>query len=341
MQFIYNRQCKKVLLCGNEIQIRSLIRYMLYECYYEKMYEDKEYCLFLNTYEKLLNNLELSISSSLKDTLAGALYVSVKRFNQEFRTPIEITHEDTKIYNYIEKIKDIHNLFYFNFQILLSIDILSDICDGKITNLKKVLCTEDTKKKKELRNTIRTLFEYYALKKTKKHVLIHNNELNILMRIINFNSNIVSFMYNPYLIYWDFETNQEEKKIYLKLIHQFSLNKHLSNIQKKQEFFYHMNKILQSKGTFSTFQKKNVLIISAYPEFYKESIFYKLNTKYANHLHLKLYDKSIYSITKNDLKKYDIILSELNINIFEEKCIFLPETITSTLLEKLEKALFI
>lgn len=341
VEFVYNSVTKKIDLIGDEDTIRSLMSYMLFEYLYEDIYDDFQYNEMVSLIELILEKKKKKMSFVAIDFIAASIYISFVRINQGYNREMEIHPSLKSLQRWLLKEPQITNSIKCNFNIEISAAVLADLFGGKLLELinlvglssKRVL----TKKNKNLLSFVSA----YSKMKYQNEVNLKKNELQFLKGICDFSDfRVSSFIYSPHKLYWEWRVTENDKNLYYDLINSYGMERDLPTEEKKIEFFFVLNNLLQFVNLEKNVNYTKVLIVSRYPTYYQNRIEKTLNDRYHEFIKLTIYKGSISNLDEQNLQAYECVISELALPIFSEKHIYFPEILSEEFISYLDTLIF-
>ncbi|MBE9897053.1 hypothetical protein G8C15_17090 [Enterococcus casseliflavus] len=341
IEFIYNSETKKIDLIGEEDTIRSLMRYMLYEYVFEDIYDNLQYNEIISLVENISKKKKKAMNYVAIDLVSASLYVSFVRIAQGYHRKSKIDPSLKLLQKWLSKEPQILDKIKRYFNIDISLHVLSDLFGGKLQDLIKLV---NTKPKKILRKQNTKLISFisaYSSIKYHNTVQLKKNELQLLEGICNFSDfKVSSFVYSPHQLYWEWIATEDDKTLFYDLIDSYSLDLELPTKEKKIEFFFVLNNMLDFDNLEKSVNYTKFLIVSRYPTYYQNRIEHTLNDRYHAFINLTIYKESVNTLNEHILRNYDFVLSELTFPIFSEKHVYFPEVLSEEFISNLDKLIF-
>ncbi|WP_429960167.1 hypothetical protein [Enterococcus sp. AZ012] len=339
--FVFNNETKKIDLIGDENTIRSLMRYMLYEYLIEDVYDNLQYREIKEIVELISNKKKLNINYVAKDLISGALFISLIRISQGYKTDFKSDSTLKSLFKFISKepqiVKNINNIF----NVEISLEILSDIFCGRLSDLIKLLGLNQKRIGLENNRKLVSFVSAYSKSIYKKDIYLKKNEIQLLKGICNFSDFQVShFIYSPHELYWKWVASEKEKDVFDKLIMSYGMTFELPNTEKKIEFFFALNNMLNFDNLEQSVNNTKILIVSRYPTFYQKRIETAINDRYHEFVNLVIYEDTLSNLDEQIISSYDFIISEFKLSVFLDKHIYFPEILSNEFIDNLDNIIF-
>ncbi|WP_430617387.1 hypothetical protein IGI86_002651 [Enterococcus sp. AZ188] len=339
--FVFNNETKKIDLIGDENTIRSLMRYMLYELLIEDLYDNLQYQEINEIVELISNKKKLNINYVAKDLVSGALFISLIRISQGYETDFKADSTLKSLFKYISKepqiVKKINDIFNVKF----SLKVLSDVFCGRLSDLIKLLGYNNKRIGFDNSRKLVSFVSAYSRSIYNKDIYLKKNEVNLLKGICNFSDfQVSSFIYSPHELYWRWVASEKAKDAFNSLIISYRMTVDLPTTEKKIEFFFALNNMLNFGNLEESISNTKILIVSRYPPYYQKRIETAINERYHEFVDLMIYEDSLSKLDEQIISSYDFIISEFRLPSFSDKHIYFPEILSDEFIYNLDDIVF-
>lgn len=340
-EFVYNPVTKKIDLVGDEDTIRSLMRYMLFEYVYEDIYDDLKYNEIVSWIEIILDKKKKKMSFVAIDLMAASLYISFTRISQGYKREMGMHSSLKSLQKWLLKEPQIMNSIRYHFDIEISAPVLSDLFGGKFLELMNLVGFNSKRVLTKQNKKLLSFVSAYSKMKYHNEVHLKKSELQLLKGICDFSDfRVSSFIYSPHKLYWDWNVTKNNKKLYYELINYYDMEPELPTEEKKVEFFFVLNNMLQFDNLEKSVNHTKVLIVSRYPTYYQNRIEKTLNDRYHEFIKLTIYKGSIIDLDEHDIQNYECIISEFTAPMFSDKQVYFPEILSEEFIRNLDNVIF-
>lgn len=340
-EFVYNSDTKKIDLIGNEKTIRSLMRYMLYEYVFEDLYDNFQYNDILSLMQLVLKKNKIVMNYVATDFIAASLYISVVRISQGYLHGVTAEFSLKLVKRLLLKDPQILASARQVFNGDVSDQILADLFGDKLIDLMKLIGINSKNIFANRNKKLTSFVSTYASMKYHNDIHLKKNELQLLQVILDFSdTQVSSFVYSPHQLYWEWVATEEDKKLFCGLLDSYGLTSDLSSKDKKKEFFFVLNNMLNFDNLEKSVNYTKFLIVSRYPTYYQNRVERTLHDRYHAFIDLTIYKKSINALDEQLLKNYDFVISELTFPLYSEKHVYFPEVLCEEFITNLDNLIF-
>lgn len=341
IELIYNTETKKIDLIGDEDTIRSLMTYMHYEYRFEDIYDNLQYSEIISLIELISEKKGKEINYVAIDLVAASLYVSIVRISQGYYRESKIDPSLKVLQRWLSQEPQIIDRIRRNLNIDVSVNVLADLFGKKLIDLIKLVSLKPKKFLKKKNKKLLSFISAYSSIKYHDDIQLKENELQLLEGICNFSDfQVSSFIYSPHQLYWEWVASDNDKKLFYELIDYYDMDVTLPTDEKKIEFFFSVNNMLNFDNLEKSVKYTKILIVSRYPTYYQNRIEKTLNDRYHKFIDLTIYKGNVNNLDKQFLGKYDFVISELALPIFSEKHIYFPEILSEEFIINLDNFIF-
>lgn len=341
VEFTYNSETKKIDLIGDEDTIRSLMRYMLYEYLFEDIYDNLQYNEIISLIDLISEKQGKVMNYVAADLVAAALYISIVRVSQGYHREATDDPRIELLHKQLLKEPEIIDRIRQHLNIDISTQVLSDLFGGKLLELIRIVELDPKSILKSRNKKLLSFVAKYSSIKYHNSVHLKNNELQLLNGICDFSDFLVSsFIYSPHQLYWEWVATDYDKDLFYSLIDSYGIASELLTDEKKIEFFFVLNNMLNFDNLERSIYYTKALIVSRYPTYYQNRIEKTLKDRYHEFVELTVYNGSIIDLDEHIINEYDLIISELTFSMFSKKHIYFPEILSEEFIATLDDLIF-